>query len=220
MPSVPAPPIPPNPEKDALLKALSNTLIAQLNQTVASNHSAIGPLQAQQVALRQAMTKLQAELDQLQHLDTALASNESILLNSMREADRVVEDSKSRQVPEVDEVLVAPTVVGNQLYTLCAEERAVGDAMFVLGRGLDGGRVGFDTFVKVGFVHSLILMFRSFALHLTQSQTYSKLEVLPENNSLRRLSSRRSQEAWAWMSLITADRHMYCMSRRGKPRNT
>jgi ESCRT-I complex subunit TSG101 len=149
LPSIPAPPIPPNPEKDALLKALSSTLIAQLNQTVISNQSAMRPLQAQQNALRQAHARLQSELDQLQQLDAALASNESILLNSMREADRVIEESRTRKVPDVDEVLVAPTVVGNQLYVLCAEERAVGEAMFVLGRGLDGGRVGFDVFVKV-----------------------------------------------------------------------
>jgi len=66
----------------------------------------------------------------------------------MREADRVISSAGTRSVPGVDEVLVAPTVVGGQLYDLCAEEGALADALFILGRGLDKGRLGCDTFVK------------------------------------------------------------------------
>lgn len=43
---------------------------------------------------------------------------------------------------------MAPTVVGEQLYRLVAEERAIAEAMFVLGRALDKGRVGGDVFVR------------------------------------------------------------------------
>ncbi|KAF2502640.1 UEV-domain-containing protein [Lophium mytilinum] len=145
---IPAPPIPPNPEKDALLTALSSTLVAQLRQNITDNTNAIAPLQAQQQALREAHSRLQSELDQLQQLDAALASNEHILRDAMVEADRVMEDARTRKVPDVDDVLVAPFVVGGQLYTLCAEERACADALFVLGRALDKGRVGADVFIK------------------------------------------------------------------------
>jgi ESCRT-I complex subunit TSG101 len=104
---------------------------------------------AQQAALQTAYTRLQAELDQLQQLDAALASNEKILRDAMLEADRVMDDAKRRKVPDVDEVLVAPTVVGGQLYGLAAEEKGIADALFVLGRALDAGRVGAEVFVKV-----------------------------------------------------------------------
>lgn len=57
--------------------------------------------------------------------------------------------ASKRQPPSVDEVLVAPTVVGGQLYELVAEEQAIGDAIFVLGRGLDGGRVGVDGWLRL-----------------------------------------------------------------------
>lgn len=67
----------------------------------------------------------------------------------MVEADRVMEEARMRKVPDVDEVLVAPTVVGGQLYNLAAEEKGIADVMFVLGRALDKGRVGADVFVKV-----------------------------------------------------------------------
>lgn len=84
----------------------------------------------------------------MQQLDAALASNEQILKGAMIEADRVMEDARRRKAPDVDDVLVAPTVVGGQLYALAAEERGIGDAIFVLGRALDRGRVGADIFVK------------------------------------------------------------------------
>jgi ESCRT-I complex subunit TSG101 len=148
-PEIPAPPIPPNPEKDALLSALSNTLRSRIQETVDSNISALAPLQAQNQALREAHAKLQAEFDQLRELDAAIASNEQILRDAMHQADRVMEDARRRTVPGVDEVLTAPTVVGNQLYELCADEVALREAMFVLTRALDKGRLSVEVFVKV-----------------------------------------------------------------------
>ncbi|KAJ4305929.1 Suppressor protein stp22 of temperature-sensitive alpha-factor receptor and arginine permease [Kalmusia sp. IMI 367209] len=92
------------------------------------------PLHAQQSALQNAHARLQSELDQLQQLDAALASNEQILRDAMREADRVMDDARRRKVPDVDDVLVAPTVVGGQLYGVAAEERGIAEALFVLAR--------------------------------------------------------------------------------------
>lgn len=67
-----------------------------------------------------------------------------------------MDQARSRAVPEVDEVLVAPTRVGTQLWELCAEERAIREAMWILGRGAEGGRVGVEGFVKVRIPFSLI----------------------------------------------------------------
>jgi ESCRT-I complex subunit TSG101 len=141
--------VPPNPEKDALLQALSQTFVSQIQQTVSSNMAAVAPLRAQQAALQTAYSRLQAELGELQQLDEALASNEQVLKGATVEADRVMEDARRRQAPDVDDVLVAPTMVGGQLYTLAAEEKGIADALFVLGRALDKGRVSADVFVKV-----------------------------------------------------------------------
>lgn len=145
---LPVPPVPPNPEKDALLRALSQALVSQTRQTVDSNMSAIAPLRSQHAALQIAYSRLQAELGELQQLDAALASNEQILQGAMIEADRVMEDARRRKAPDVDDVLVAPTFVGGQMYTLVAEEKGIADALFVLGRALDKGRVSADVFVK------------------------------------------------------------------------
>lgn len=67
----------------------------------------------------------------------------------MRDADNVIAEAKHRTVPPVDEVLVAPTVVGEQLYELVAEERACVEARGVLARALDRGRVGVEVWVRV-----------------------------------------------------------------------
>ena len=66
----------------------------------------------------------------------------------MRDADKVIENAKHRTVPGVDEVLVAPTVVGEQLYALVAEEISCRDSRALLGRMLDRGRVGCEGWVK------------------------------------------------------------------------
>lgn len=44
---------------------------------------------------------------------------------------------------------MAPTTVANQLYEAVCEERALGDALFVLGRAVERGRIGGGTFVRV-----------------------------------------------------------------------
>lgn len=106
-------------------------------------------LRAQQSALQSALTRLNAEMHELQALDAALASNEAVLQGAMRDVDRVMSDARTRQAPEVDDVLVAPTVVGGQLYALAAEEKGIAEALFVLGRGVERGRVSGDVFVKV-----------------------------------------------------------------------
>jgi hypothetical protein len=67
-----------------------------------------------------------------------------------------MDDARRRQAPDVDDVLVAPTFVGGQLYTLAAEEKGIADALFVLGRALDKGRVGADVFVKVCCVSKMV----------------------------------------------------------------
>ncbi|KAI9802664.1 MAG: hypothetical protein M1825_002686 [Sarcosagium campestre] len=146
--SIPAPPIPPNPEKDALLRALGTQLFRQRQQAAQQAQSTIPSLLAQQTALANASHAMQNEVRALEALDAMLTSNERILADSMRRADEVMEDARKRKVPGVDDVLVAPNLVGKQLYDVVAEERAVSDAIFVLAKALDRGRVGLDVFLK------------------------------------------------------------------------
>lgn len=96
-----------------------------------------------------ALTKMQAEIQALESLNGVLTTNTNILHNSLREADSVIESSQHRTAPNVDELLVAPTVVGNQLYELVSEERSLGDALFILGRAVERGRISPAVFTKM-----------------------------------------------------------------------
>ncbi|KAI9823750.1 MAG: hypothetical protein M1832_002307 [Thelocarpon impressellum] len=146
--SIPAPPIPPNPEKDALLYALGATLHQHRLAAQERTDSTLPSLEAQHTALQNAMTAMQHELQLLTSLSGSLESNERILVDSMRRADEVMAEAQQRAVPDVDDVLVAPTVVAKQLYEAVADERALEDTMFVLGRALDRGRLGLEGFLK------------------------------------------------------------------------
>lgn len=91
---------------------------------------------------------MQNELAQLDALKSTLDSNTNILHKALHDADAVIQDSQHRKPPAVDDILVAPNTVGNQLYELVSEERALGDAIFVLGRAVERGVVSGPVFVK------------------------------------------------------------------------
>ncbi|KAG6059867.1 hypothetical protein E4U32_003778 [Claviceps aff. humidiphila group G2b] len=146
--TVAPPPIPPNPEKDKLLRQLAQTLFTVRQQTRQQNEASMAGLQAQQNAMQHAMAGIQSESSQLTQLSSLLASNTQILHDALRKADDVIESSRSHPSPDIDELLVAPTVVANQLYTLVAEERALGDVIFILGRAVERGRISPAVFAK------------------------------------------------------------------------
>ncbi|KAK4222642.1 protein ELC [Podospora fimiseda] len=147
--AIPPPPIPPNPEKDALLHQLAQTLYAHRQRAREQNESSLLGLQAQRQAMLSASAKLQGESAQLTQLSALLTSNTAILQDSLRKADAVIESSSRHPEPNIDELLVAPTVVGNQLYELVAEERALADAIFMLGRAVERGRISPQMFAKL-----------------------------------------------------------------------
>ena len=93
------------------------------------------------------------EIAQLNDLQALLDSNEKILRQAMLDADKVLEDAKRRDVPAVEEVLVAPTVVAGQLYESVVEERVLEECRTVVGKALDKGRIGGDVWAKVRFPH-------------------------------------------------------------------
>lgn len=105
-------------------------------------------LQAQRTAMVVAYDRLNSERTGLSQVSTLLASNTQILRDALQKADTVIESSRQHPEPDIDELLVAPTVVANQLYSLVAEERAIADVIFVLGRAVERGRISPAVFAK------------------------------------------------------------------------
>ncbi|KAE8445642.1 hypothetical protein EG329_012939 [Mollisiaceae sp. DMI_Dod_QoI] len=147
--NLPAPPVPPNPEKDMLLHNLSRAIYSQRQHTLNQTTSSLPGLDAQHKAMLNTLSNMQAEIQALESLNTLLNNNTNILHTALHDADTVIESSQHRTAPNVDELLVAPTVVANQLYDLVCEERSLGDALFVLGRAVEKGRITPAVFAKM-----------------------------------------------------------------------
>ncbi|KAF4216806.1 hypothetical protein CNMCM8980_007362 [Aspergillus fumigatiaffinis] len=167
-PTGPAPPIPPNPEKDALLHAVSKTLAETVQANVSQSESAAQSLLSQSQSLQAAIATLQGEISSLNSLNSTLQSNTSILQQSLHRADGVIAAAQARissstaqahasssgsdaapsALPPIDEVLVAPTVVGKQLYDLVSEERGIQQAIYALQAALVKGIIGVDTWSR------------------------------------------------------------------------
>ncbi|KAL4944281.1 UEV domain-containing protein [Aspergillus oleicola] len=164
-PTGPAPPIPPNPEKDALLQAVSKALTGTLHSNINHSASAAASLTSQSHSLHSAINTLQHEISSLKHLNSTLESNTSILTQSLHRADAVIADAQSRSstnqpssssnptndtsgLPPIDDILVAPTVVGKQLYDLVAEERGIQTAIYALQAALVKGVIGVESWSR------------------------------------------------------------------------
>lgn len=149
---IPAPPIPPNPEKDALLSALSHSITQTLHNDMTQNASSLPLLRSQNEALNHSLRTLQSELAQLQALQSTLTGNVSILQNSLREADKCISSAHARaqrgEIPKIDEMLTAPTVVGKQLYDVVCDERGIEAAIWALQAALTRGRITMDVWAK------------------------------------------------------------------------
>ncbi|KAG0153588.1 tumor susceptibility protein [Penicillium digitatum] len=168
-PAGPAPPIPPNPEKDALLHAVSQTLAETLRVNAAQSDTAAQSLVSQSRSLHAALATLQGELSALNALHTTLQSNTTVLQQSIHRADATIADAQARStsistssapstsatpgditsgLPPIDDVLVAPTVVGKQLYDLVAEEQGIQQALYALQAALVRGVTGVDSWSR------------------------------------------------------------------------
>lgn len=147
--SVTAPPIPRNPEKHILLGEISKILRNQLAQYLSTKATTIPALHAQQKALSEAQRLIKSEVEELHRLNGQLSVNDEILHDAVHAANLLIENVGERDAPSVDDMLVAPTMVGQQLYKLVADERSTADAIFGMTRALDKGRVQGDMFVKV-----------------------------------------------------------------------
>ena len=143
-----APPIPPNPEREHLLYALSTSLTRLAQEKIGQNYSAMAALQAQNVALLEARSQMDADVRQLERLSATLDNNDRVLRGAIADCDATIARATEQQPPDIDDVLIAPTTVAQQLWTVCAEEEGCREAIYVLQRAVDRGRVGGPDFVR------------------------------------------------------------------------
>ena len=140
--------MPLNPAKDELIHRIVEELSKLRGESSNQMQGSLAALRSQQEALKRASVQMSQEAEALQLLDAQLSTNERILRETMAAADGVLEEARRSEVPSTDEALIAPHVIGNQLYDLVSQERAMSDVLFALTRALDSGRIGIDAWAK------------------------------------------------------------------------
>lgn len=137
----------------------------------AQSDTAAQSLVSQSRSLHAAMATLQGEVTALNALHANLQANTTILQQSIHRADATIADAQARSasistssapatsaaagsseppagLPPIDEVLVAPTVVGKQLYDLVADEQGLQHALYALQAALVRGVIGVDSWSR------------------------------------------------------------------------
>lgn len=132
-----------------LLHQIAQKLYDIRQAEILKHGTTLQSLSVQRDALNNALAKLQQESNGLAAMTGMLDSNGAALNESLARADQLIKKVPRLRPPSIDDLLVAPTVVANQLYDLVAEEKALGDAIFNLGRAVEKGRIEPQVFVKM-----------------------------------------------------------------------
>ncbi|KAH0612924.1 uncharacterized protein H6S33_009304 [Morchella sextelata] len=148
VPSAAPPPLPPNPEKDRLIQEITKALQARAEAHHAKMHVSLEQAAAQCEAILRAESNMERERAELARIMELCDKDADILKERITMAGEVIKDAESRELPGVDTVVVAPTVVHTQLYDLVTEDMAIEDTIYVLGKALDKERISLDVFLK------------------------------------------------------------------------
>jgi ESCRT-I complex subunit TSG101 len=134
------------------LSALSQSITQALHNDVSQNAASLPLLRSQNDALNNSLRTLESELAQLQGLQGTLAGNISILQSSLREADTCISSAHARaqrgEIPKIDDMLTALTVVEKQLYDVVCDERGIEAAIWALQAALTRGRMTMEAWAK------------------------------------------------------------------------
>ncbi|ORX61754.1 hypothetical protein DM01DRAFT_1332339 [Hesseltinella vesiculosa] len=92
--------------------------------------------------------QLQNEMHMLQDIHDRLQANMSILESRSKDLDQVIDKVTNMPDVSVDEALSGTTVVYNQLFELVADDNAIVDSIYYLGKALNTERIDLTTFMK------------------------------------------------------------------------
>ncbi|UZJ55349.1 hypothetical protein CBS101457_004669 [Exobasidium rhododendri] len=145
---LPAPPRPPNPEllhMHAVLHHKIQTRLQHLRSTQGEVQDQlrllINDLDRGEPAIRDEMARLEAVRDVCRATGDGL--HEAVSKGSRR-----IEELKVRNEPEIDGMICATSIVGNQLIDLVAADSAIGDTLFYLGQALHSEVIEVEKFLK------------------------------------------------------------------------
>ncbi|KAK6513335.1 hypothetical protein TWF281_004966 [Arthrobotrys megalospora] len=145
--SVP-PPLPPNPEKDRLITEIAKILQSKADAASSKTMSSLEQTSSQAEAMAKTEAYMERERIELIRINDVCEKDQRILNERIGMADELIREVRDREAPNIDAVVVAPTVVHNQLYELVTDDMAIEDTIYVLGKALDKERITLDVFLK------------------------------------------------------------------------
>ncbi|EWC46609.1 hypothetical protein DRE_04096 [Drechslerella stenobrocha 248] len=147
-PAAVPPPLPPNPEKDRLINEIAQILQQQASGAAGKTAASLDQTASQAEAMAKTEAYMERERIELMRINDMCEKDQRILGERIGMADELIREVRDREAPNIDAVVVAPTVVHNQLYELVTDDMAIEDTIYVLGKALDKERITLDVFLK------------------------------------------------------------------------
>ncbi|EPS45236.1 hypothetical protein H072_772 [Dactylellina haptotyla CBS 200.50] len=148
------PPLPPNPEKDRLINEIAKVIQQKADAAATKTIASLDQTASQADAMAKTEAYMERERMELIRINDICEKDQRILNDRIGMADDLIREVRDREAPNIDAVVVAPTVVHNQLYELVTDDMAIEDTIYVLGKALDKERITLDVFLKVSYFQS------------------------------------------------------------------
>jgi ESCRT-I complex subunit TSG101 len=161
----PPPPLPANPELLLLRSRLHLKLSHSLSKLIQSSQGLESELTRVEQDLNLGEPAIRDEMERLTAVRSLCLEVVSHYRGVIKAGEGRLEEYRQRgEGPEIDEMICSTTVVHNQLLDLIAEDLALEDTLYHLGRGLysDLLEIDLDRFLKVRSLPFSSLLFFSF----------------------------------------------------------
>ncbi len=146
--SAPPPPRPINPE----LLALHERVYVKIDQRLVTLSSTLQAsnqrLEVLSSDLDRGLPAIEDEMSRLKAVRDVCKITGDRLQGSVDEITESVRSIHARDDPDPDSMVLATSIVGNQLVDLVAEDNAIEDTLYHLGRALNAERIDLDRFLK------------------------------------------------------------------------
>ncbi|KAJ1018195.1 hypothetical protein NDA18_006354 [Ustilago nuda] len=145
---VPPPPRPINPELLALHDRVYNKLTSRLSTLSNTLSFTNSRLELLSTDLDRGLPAIEDEMSRLRAVRDVCQTTGDRLSISVNEISESIRNLQAREEPDPDSMVLATSIVGNQLVDLVAEDNAIEDTLYHLGRALNAERIDLDRFLK------------------------------------------------------------------------
>ncbi|SPO23590.1 related to Tumor susceptibility gene 101 protein [Ustilago trichophora] len=146
--AAPPPPRPINPELLALHDRLFTKIDSRLSTLASTLQASNARLEVLSSDLDRGLPAIEDEMSRLKAVRDVCQTTGDRLASSVNEITESVLNLQAREDPDPDSMVLATSIVGNQLVDLVAEDNAIEDTLYHLGRALNAERIDLDRFLK------------------------------------------------------------------------